>query len=163
MIKTSWKFKILSFGIGSWIWWTRYVYGINTFMIWKITTTFFPLLFLSLNFSLFHDKIVVRVIRLRSAEQTANGKIFFPKIPNYCPRHPNICPKIPNETLFYITSLFVHLPHGFKDKKPKVESPTYLLTNQIIVHPPFTIWHYRLWNFQGRDTKLERFLAINQL
>ena len=81
MLKTSWKFKILSFGIGSWIWWTRYVYGINTFMIWKITTTFFPLLFLSLNFSLFHDKIVVRVIRLRSAEQTANGKIFFQKSP----------------------------------------------------------------------------------
>ena len=25
------------------------------------------------------------------------------------------------------------------------------------------LWHYRLWSFQGRDTKLERFLAKNQL
>jgi len=26
-----------------------------------------------------------------------------------------------------------------------------------------TLWHFRLWSFQGRDTKLERFLAKNQL
>ena len=25
------------------------------------------------------------------------------------------------------------------------------------------LWHYRLWRFQGRDTKLERFLHENQL
>jgi hypothetical protein len=25
------------------------------------------------------------------------------------------------------------------------------------------LWQYRLWSFQGRDTKLERFLAKNQL
>ena len=25
-----------------------------------------------------------------------------------------------------------------------------------------TLWHYRLWSFQGKDTKLERFLAKNQ-
>jgi hypothetical protein len=25
------------------------------------------------------------------------------------------------------------------------------------------LWHYRLWSFQGRYTKLERFLAKNQL
>ena len=25
------------------------------------------------------------------------------------------------------------------------------------------IWHYRLWNFKSRDTKLERFLYTNQL
>ena len=25
------------------------------------------------------------------------------------------------------------------------------------------LWQYRLWSFQGRDTKLERFLANNQL
>ena len=25
------------------------------------------------------------------------------------------------------------------------------------------VWHFRLWSFQGRDTKLERFLAKNQL
>ena len=25
------------------------------------------------------------------------------------------------------------------------------------------LWHFRLWSFQGRDTKLERFLARNQL
>ena len=24
------------------------------------------------------------------------------------------------------------------------------------------VWQYRLWSFQGRDTKLERFLAKNQ-
>ena len=27
----------------------------------------------------------------------------------------------------------------------------------------FPLWHYWLWSFQGRDTKLERFLAKNQL
>ena len=27
----------------------------------------------------------------------------------------------------------------------------------------FPVWHFRLWSFQGRDTKLERFLAKNQL
>ena len=26
-----------------------------------------------------------------------------------------------------------------------------------------TLWHFRLWSFQGKDTKLERFLAKNQL
>ena len=134
----SWKLRIRSFIIGCWIRWARYLFGNDTFMIWKITTSFFPLLF-SLNFSLFHDKIVVRVIRLRSAEQTANGKFFFPKIPKYCPRNiPNICPKIPKD-LFYTTSLFVHLPHGFKDKKPKVESPTYLTFQSNYSYPPFTI------------------------
>ena len=25
------------------------------------------------------------------------------------------------------------------------------------------VWQYRLWSFHGRDTKLERFFAINQL
>ena len=25
-----------------------------------------------------------------------------------------------------------------------------------------SLWHFRLWSFQGRDTKLERFLAKNQ-
>ena len=117
----SWKLRIRSFIIGCWIRWARYLFGNDTFMIWKITTSFFPLLF-SLNFSLFHDKIVVRVIRLRSAEQTANGKFFFPKIPKYCPRNiPNICPKIPKDTLFYITYISFCSPFpGFNDKKPKV-------------------------------------------
>ena len=27
----------------------------------------------------------------------------------------------------------------------------------------FIVWHSRLWTFQGRDTKLERFLAKNKL
>ena len=27
----------------------------------------------------------------------------------------------------------------------------------------YAVWHFRLWSFQGRDTKLERFLAKNQL
>ena len=125
-LKTSWKFQIRSFGIGSWIWWARYVYGIDTFMIWKITTTFFPLLFLSLNFSLFHDKIVVRVIRLRSAEQTANGKIFFQKSPIIV-QETQIFVQKPQKTFFYITTLFVHFPRGFKDKNLKLNlPPTYL-------------------------------------
>ena len=25
------------------------------------------------------------------------------------------------------------------------------------------VWHFRMWSFQGRDTKLERILAKNQL
>ena len=30
--------------------------------------------------------------------------------------------------------------------------------------PPLpTVWHFRLWSFQGRDTKLESFLTKNQL
>ena len=28
---------------------------------------------------------------------------------------------------------------------------------------PEGLWQYRLWSFQGRDTKLERFLAKDQL
>ena len=32
-----------------------------------------------------------------------------------------------------------------------------------IIHCGWTLWQYRLWSFQGRDTKLERFLAKNQL
>ena len=27
----------------------------------------------------------------------------------------------------------------------------------------YLLWHFRLWSFQGRDTKLESFLAKNQL
>ena len=27
----------------------------------------------------------------------------------------------------------------------------------------YTLWQYRLWSFQGRDTNLERFLVKNQL
>ena len=27
----------------------------------------------------------------------------------------------------------------------------------------YLLWHYRLWSFQGTDTKLERFLAKYQL
>ena len=27
----------------------------------------------------------------------------------------------------------------------------------------YKVWQYRLWSFQGRDTKLDRFLAKNQL
>ena len=30
-------------------------------------------------------------------------------------------------------------------------------------NPAWTIWHFQLWSFQGRDTKLERFLTKNQL
>ena len=37
-----------------------------------------------------------------------------------------------------------------------------LLKNLLEMIQP-TVWHSRLWSFQGRDTKLERFLAKNQL
>ena len=30
-------------------------------------------------------------------------------------------------------------------------------------HARCILWQYRLWSFQGRDTKLERILAKNQL
>ena len=98
----SWKLRIRSFIIGCWIRWARYLFGNDTFMIWKITTSFFPLLF-SLNFSLFHDKIVVRVIRLRSAEQTANGKIFS-KLPKLLSKKPKYLSKNPKRYpfLYYI-------------------------------------------------------------
>ena len=33
-------------------------------------------------------------------------------------------------------------------------------TMSKVIHP---LWHFRLWSFQGRDTKLERLLAKNQL
>ena len=46
------------------------------------------------------------------------------------------------------------LPEDFKDKVTKtVDKHDKLLP----------LWHSRLWSFQGRDTKLERFLAKNQL
>ena len=32
---------------------------------------------------------------------------------------------------------------------------SYLLTDRVV----FALWQYRLWSFQGRDTKLEWFLA----
>ena len=34
---------------------------------------------------------------------------------------------------------------------------------QKVPIPHLTLWHSRLWSFLGRDTKLERFLAKNQL
>ena len=41
-----------------------------------------------------------------------------------------------------------------------------LTTSQYNVHvneQKNNIWQYRLWKFQGRDTKLERFWTKNQL
>ena len=32
----------------------------------------------------------------------------------------------------------------------------------LVVLYLFSVWQYRLWSFQGRDTKLERFWAKNQ-
>ena len=40
-------------------------------------------------------------------------------------------------------------------------STTIKTISRIIVM--YALWHYRLWNFQDRDTKLERFLHKNQL
>ena len=34
---------------------------------------------------------------------------------------------------------------------------------QCSSHDLLEVWHFRLWSFQGRHTKLERFLAKNQL
>ena len=34
---------------------------------------------------------------------------------------------------------------------------------ELLCHCVCLLWHYRLWSFQGRDTKLERFLQKNQL
>ena len=39
------------------------------------------------------------------------------------------------------------------------------LTTQYTIHSmnkEFSLWQYLLWSFQGRDTKLERFLPNNQ-
>ena len=33
----------------------------------------------------------------------------------------------------------------------------------VIFDNEYVVWQYRLWSFQGRDTKLEKFLAKNQL
>ena len=43
--------------------------------------------------------------------------------------------------------------HG-RDKK--------LLMEAQLMSSDSKVWQYRLWSFQGRDTKLERFLAKNQ-
>ena len=68
----------------------------------------------------------MRVIRLRSAEQTANGKNFFQKSPIIV-QETQIFVQNPQKTFFYITTLFVHFPRGFKDKNLKLNlPPTYL-------------------------------------
>ena len=45
--------------------------------------------------------------------------------------------------------------------------PMLTISYQILycqsVNQVHTVWHSRLWSFQGRDTKLKRFLAKNQL
>ena len=57
----------------------------------------------------------------------------------------------------------------FVKKKPEGDHE-YDLTKQFEVDDEeiekvsmCTLWQYRLWSFQGRDTKLERFLTKNQL
>ena len=96
--------------------------------------------FLSLNFSLFHDKIVVRVIRLRSAEQTANGKIFS-KLPKLLSKKTQIFVQKSQKIPFFIlhTYLFVHLSLVLMTKNLKLDLSYLLLTNQVIVHQPSTI------------------------
>ena len=44
-----------------------------------------------------------------------------------------------------------------------VYSYMYTRTKLLLLSTIYTLWHSRLWSFQGRDTKLERFLAKNQL
>ena len=47
--------------------------------------------------------------------------------------------------------------------------PPFLLLVAVVLGPgpprrlDLVVWQYRLWSFQVRDTKLERFLAKNQL
>ena len=46
------------------------------------------------------------------------------------------------------------------DCSQNFEKPEFV--KQLVIGIP-QVWQYRLWRFQGRDTKLERFLAKNQL
>ena len=39
---------------------------------------------------------------------------------------------------------------------------THILPSKQYAQSTYPLWHFRLWSFQGRDTKLERFLAKNQ-
>ena len=38
----------------------------------------------------------------------------------------------------------------------------YLKCDDLGLKATMQLWQYRLWSFQGRDTKLEKFLAKNQ-
>ena len=50
--------------------------------------------------------------------------------------------------------------HLYRDVHAQMDGPHRYRSN---FYASWTLWHYRLWSFQGRDTKLERFLAKNQL
>ena len=62
-------------------------------------------------------------------------------------------------TLDGAPSVVVTFPDGYTDTIRL--SRHYANDEDRLVSP--TLWHYRLWSFQGRDTKLERFLHKNQL
>ena len=54
--------------------------------------------------------------------------------------------------------------HGLTNKKSCVNQLpllNWINLNSVALCGPL-LWHFRLWSFQGRDTKLERFLAKNQ-
>ena len=40
---------------------------------------------------------------------------------------------------------------------------TVRLLGKTLEGPIYTVWQYRLWSFQGMDTKLKRFFSKNQL
>ena len=45
----------------------------------------------------------------------------------------------------------------------RLVSSTHILESSNSHFEPCALWHFRLWSFQGRDTKLEKFSAKNQL
>ena len=54
--------------------------------------------------------------------------------------------------------------HGFKmEYNPTGKQETSIQNNIEYYGDHYTVWHSRLWSFKRRDTKLERFLAKNQL
>ena len=78
----------------------------------------------------------------------------------------------------------INFNDNFADKKPNVHpmkklprpkttaacsssnrlkvKPSNSVSKDIDFKPSSSVWQYQLWSFQGRDTKLERFLAKNQ-
>ena len=49
------------------------------------------------------------------------------------------------------------------DKEFMNPQPDKNLSKTYVVCCCFVLWQYWLWSFQGRDTKLDRFLAKDQL
>jgi hypothetical protein len=53
---------------------------------------------------------------------------------------------------------------GFIEVRYSFQGINYLpLLSRVSMELLCWLWHSRLWSFQGRDTELQSFLAINQL